>query len=47
MNGAYWLDELNGLLARFPGTGIGADIAALSLCELWGVYCFLWRLVEA
>lgn len=47
MNGADWLDELNGLLARFSGMGIGADVAALSLCELWGVYCFLRRLAEA
>jgi hypothetical protein len=47
MNGAGWVDELNGLLARFSGMGITADIAALSLCELWGVYCFLRRLAEA
>lgn len=47
MNSEPWLDELNGLLARFSGIGIGADIAALSLCQLWGVYCFLRRLAEA
>jgi hypothetical protein len=44
MNSATWLDELNGLLARFSGLGIGADIAAMGLCELWGVYCFLRRM---
>ncbi|WP_292931770.1 hypothetical protein [Noviherbaspirillum sp.] len=47
MNSGTWLDELNGLVARFSGMGIGADIAALSLCELWGIYCFLRRLAEA
>ena len=47
MNGATWLDELNGLLARFSGLGIGADIAAMGLCELWGVYCFLRHMAEA
>jgi hypothetical protein len=46
MNGATWLDELNGLLARFSGLGISADIAAMGLIELWGVYCYLRRLAE-
>lgn len=47
MNGANWLDELNMLLARFSGVGIEPDIAALGLCELWGVYCYLRHLAEA
>lgn len=47
MNGANWLDELNGLLARFSGMGIDADIAAVGLCDLWGIYCFLRRLAES
>ena len=47
MNGANWLDELNELLARFSGMGIDADIAAVGLCELWGIYCFLRRLAES
>jgi hypothetical protein len=47
MTGASWLDELNGLLARFSGMGIGADIAAMTLIELWGVYCLLRRLAES
>lgn len=46
MNGATWLDELNGLLARFSGIGISADIGSMSLIELWGVYCYLRRLAE-
>lgn len=46
MKGATWLDELNGLLARFSGLGISADIAAMGLIELWGVYCYLRRLAD-
>lgn len=42
-----WLNELNGLLARFSGMGIGADVATMGLCELWGVYCLLRRLAES
>lgn len=47
MNGETWQDELNGLLVRFSALGIGADIGSISLCELWGVYCFLKRLSGA
>lgn len=47
MNGANWLNELEALLVRFSGLGISADIAAMSLCELWGVYCLLKRLAGA
>ena len=42
-----WLYELNGLLVRFSGMGMNADLAALSLCELWGIYCYLRRLAES
>ncbi len=44
---APWIDDLNGLLARFPGLGVSPDLASVSLCELWGVYCFLRHLAEA
>lgn len=47
MNGEPWLDELSMLLERFSGLAISADIAALSLCELWGMYCYLRHLAEA
>ena len=47
MNGMHWLNELNGLLARFSGMGISADLASMGLIELWGVYCFLRRLAES
>lgn len=47
MNGATWLDDLTVLLARFSGMGIGADVAAMSLCELSGLYSFLRRIAES
>lgn len=47
MSGASWLDELNGLLARFSELGIDADIGSMCLCELWGVYGLLKRLSGA
>jgi hypothetical protein len=43
MNSESWLCELHRLLVRLSGLGIGADIAAMGLCELWGVYCLLRR----
>jgi hypothetical protein len=46
MSPQTWLQGLYSLLARFPEYGIGADITALSLAELWGVYRFLARLAE-
>jgi hypothetical protein len=47
MSSPDWLSELNALLARYADMGIGADAAAMSLTELWGLYCFLRRLAEA
>jgi hypothetical protein len=47
MNQLIWLTDLNLLLARFSNMGIAADIAALSLIELWGVVRYLLRLAEA
>lgn len=47
MNNAHWLDDLNGLMARFSRMGMGADMGALSLCELWLVYCLLRRWAES
>ena len=46
MNEEPWLKRLQALLERFSYLGIGADIASLSLIELWGVYCFLSRLAD-
>ena len=40
---AAWLDRLQCLIARLPELGIGADLAALSAADLWGLYRFLSR----
>lgn len=45
-NPETWLERLQTLLERFSSLGIGADIAALSLIELWGLYCYLSRLAD-
>ena len=39
-----WLERLQTLLGRFSHLGVGADIASLSIIELWGLYLFLRRL---
>ena len=35
------LDGAYGLLARFAGHNVGADLATMCLAELWGVYRLL------
>lgn len=39
-----WLEQLEMLLVRFSYLGIAADVASLSLIELWALYCYLSRL---
>jgi hypothetical protein len=41
-----WLERLQSLAVRFSHLGIGADLAALSMIEAWGVYLFLSRLAD-
>ncbi|MBL0353054.1 MAG: hypothetical protein IPP03_10475 [Dechloromonas sp.] len=41
-----WLESLYALAYRFQGLGVVPDLAALSICEAWGVYCFLRRIAE-
>jgi len=41
MNNETWLKRLQTLSVRFLHLGIGADIAALSIIELWGLHRFL------
>lgn len=41
MSDDAWQERLQTLLERFSHLGMGADIAALSIIELWGVYRFL------
>lgn len=40
----YLLARAYSLAERLSGLGLGADLAALPLADLWGVYCFLVRL---
>lgn len=47
MKEPIFINELESLLARFSYLGVYADIGAMSLIELWGVYCYLRRLDEA
>lgn len=46
MKQATWLERLHYLAGRFPELGIGADLAAMSAAELWGVYRFLSRIAD-
>ena len=47
MNRDTWLEHLEMLLVRFSHLGIGADVASLSLVELWAVYLYLLRLADS
>lgn len=47
MNNPDWLARLQSLSVRFSHLGIGADLAALSLIDAWGLYLYLSRLAEA
>ena len=46
MNNLDWMERLQTLSVRFSHLGIGADMASLSLIELWGLYLFLLRLAD-
>ena len=46
MNDETRVERLQTLLNRFSHLGIGADLAALSVIELWGLYCYLSRLAD-
>ncbi len=46
MSNESWLERLQTLCERFSYLGIGADLAGLSLIELWGLYCYLSRLAD-
>lgn len=41
-----WQKQLEMLLIRFSHLGIGADVASLSMIELWALYLHLSRLVD-
>lgn len=38
--------HLQTLIERFSHLNVSADIATLSMIELWGLYCYLSRLAE-
>ncbi len=46
MKNPNWLERLQSLCERFSYLGIDADLAALSIVELWGLYCYLSRLAD-
>jgi hypothetical protein len=46
MNNLDWLERLQFHFVRFSHLGIGADIAALSIVEAWGLYLFLSHLAD-
>ena len=46
MNNETWLERLQSISVQFSHLGIGADLTALSLIELWGLYLFLSRLAD-
>jgi len=46
MNNETWLERLQMLCERFSHLGLDADLAALSIVELWGLYCYLSRLAD-
>lgn len=46
MSNEAWLERLQCLSVRFSYLGIGADLAGLSIIELWGLYLFLSRLAD-
>jgi len=41
-----WQRQLEMLLIRFSHLGIGADVASLSMIELWALYLHLSRLID-
>ena len=46
MSNETWPERLQMLCERFSHLGIGADLAALFLIELWGLDLFPLRLYE-
>ncbi len=44
MKNNYWLEELRMLIERFSYLNLDADIASLSMIELWSLYYYLQRL---
>ena len=45
MTASQWLTDLEALAARY-GAGIPADLGAMAMADLWGLYRFLRALAE-
>jgi hypothetical protein len=46
MDNLDFMERLQCLSVRFAHLGIGADLAALSTAEAWGLYRFLLHLAD-
>lgn len=46
MHASNWLEDLQSLAYRANALGVIPDLAGLGACELWGVYCYLRRILE-
>lgn len=46
MRPVNWLERLQWLAIRFSEYGVGADLAALAMADLWGLYVFLQRMAK-
>ena len=42
----HWLERLQALAYRAQVLGVMPDLGGLGVCELWGVYCYLRRILE-
>lgn len=47
MSRPEWCNELEALAIRFPQAGVSADLASMSLVELWGVLQYLRTLAQS
>jgi hypothetical protein len=41
MNAPTWLEKLEWLVVRFSHLGVTADMASMTMIELWALYRFL------
>jgi len=47
MKAGTWLADVHRLAYRLPALGVSADLAALTIAELWGLYALLRRFADA
>lgn len=46
MSNQNWIESLSALLHRAEGQGMTFDLTDMDLGELWGLYCYLRRILE-